>query len=281
MAAIVIRMSTFDSLRAWVVVGACVLALPGCQRIDDGASDDDTPFDTDFTAGDDTDGPFLETGAFEDTGVDDPDDDDTNAACDPVEGTDCGAGEKCTAVLEGSTPAYACVSETGTQGLGQSCTVSLEDGLDGCTAGTVCLGEDAGTCRPLCTDNADCTMALCLEDPLHGIEHCAADCSPFGTACPSLQQCRRQGDRFSCVDALPADVGGAGEPCLLENDAGCGQGFMCVSGALVPDCQSAGCCTPLCDLSLGDTCVSPATCNAALESPSPGFESIGACFVPA
>jgi hypothetical protein len=37
----------------------------------------------------------------------------------------------------------------------------------------------------------------------------------------------------------------------------------------------------LCDLGGADPCDVPATCNAVIDAPAPGFEGIGACFVPA
>ncbi len=279
---IVIRMRGFNSVRSrWV--GLCLVGVTtlGCQRIDDGDANDssNTPFETDFSDNGASGDSLLESGTFFDDSNDA--DNEPEFSCNPVTSIECGDGEKCTVVLQDSEPTFTCVGETGSRSVGDDCTVSLEDGLDGCTAGSVCLGEDAGTCRPLCDSPVDCTSALCLEDPLHGVPHCAPDCIPFEPNCSNLLQCRRQSDRFSCVDALPGDVGGSGESCSLQGDAGCGQGLMCVTGALVPGCATAGCCTPLCDLDSVSACNAPATCTPALEGPAPGFESIGACFVPA
>jgi len=253
-------------------------ALGGCQRLDDSNTQPggDVPFDTDaFDEGDSSDSLLqgASEGGSEGGGLE--------FGCNPVTNADCSEDEKCTAVLAGASLSYACVGETGTQGIGESCDISLDDGLDGCTVGTVCLGDEIGTCRPLCNGDGDCTSAQCLEDPIHDVPHCAADCSPFEPSCGSGLQCRRQSDRYSCIDPLPGDVGGEGEPCELQSDAGCGEGLMCITGALVPSCTSSGCCVSLCDLDALDPCNAPSTCNAALEAPAPGFESIGACFVPA
>ncbi|MGH1347146.1 MAG: hypothetical protein ACRBN8_36630 [Nannocystales bacterium] len=276
-------MRSFSSVGPlWASLCLAGLAVFGCQRIGDGESDDDngnTPVDTDIDDDGLSGGSLLESGTFDDTA--DDDDGGSEVNCDPVTSAECGDDEKCTVVLQGAEPSFTCVGEAGSLAIGADCTVSLSDGLDGCAAGSVCLGEDAGTCRPLCANSSDCSSALCLDDPLYGVPHCAPDCSPFEPTCSNLLQCRRQNDRFSCVDALPGDVGGAGEPCTLQGDAGCGQGQMCVTGALVPDCTTAGCCTPLCDLDSSVGCDAPATCTPALESAAPGFESIGACFVPA
>jgi len=256
----------------------CVVAVAGCQRLgDEGPADDPAPADTDVDIDDSISGGSLlesgDEGGSDDGGVE--------VGCDPITNVPCGGGEKCTVVLSGSAPSFACVGETGSAEVDQNCDMSLEDGLDGCVQGTVCLGDEVGTCRPLCSSEADCTAAQCIEDPIHEVPHCASDCSPLEPTCPGLLQCRRQSDRYSCVDALPGDVGGAGEACELEGDAGCGEGLMCITGALVPGCAAPGCCVTLCDLDELDSCSAPATCTQALEAPAPGFETVGACFVPA
>lgn len=201
--------------------------------------------------------------------------------CDAVLQTDCDEGEKCTAILSGGVVQYTCVTDDGMLETDATCTVSLTDGLDGCLSGLVCLGDDAGTCRPHCDTANDCEASLCLEDPIHEVRHCAAQCSPFEPLCPSTLQCRRRGDRFACVDPQEGDVGGAGTTCNLADDGGCAAGLLCVPGALAPGCENANCCVPLCDLSSADSCNAPATCNGALIAPAPGFENVGACFVPA
>ncbi len=276
MLGIVTNMRIFSS---WASVGLAVVSLAGCQRLD-GGDEPNTPPDTDgMSAGnlDDVSGGSLLESGGEDTGSDE----DPQEECNPVTGAPCTEGEKCTVIRSGGSFDYVCVGESGTTPLGNACTVSLQDGLDGCTAGSVCLGADAGTCRPLCKSNADCEGATCVADPFDGVPHCADDCSPFEPACAGMLQCRRQGDRFSCLDALPGDVGGGGDACQLQGDAGCGEGFVCLSGALVPGCGTAGCCVSVCDLDAADTCSAPSTCTSVLEGPAPGFEAIGACFVPA
>lgn len=265
----------------WTGLCLAASAVLGCQRLDDPeSSSNDSSFETSFPGdGDDSGGPLLDSGgAPDDSGSDDGG---TEFECDAVTNVPCGASEKCTAVTDGGSIAYTCVGEVGTRAIGQDCTVSLDDGLDGCVAGSVCLGDDAGSCRAHCNTDVDCTDGTCIADPRHDVRHCADDCSPFEMSCPGALQCRRQIERFSCIDARDGDIGGSGEPCVLEGDSGCAEGLMCVSGALVPDCASAGCCVTFCDLAGPDTCIAPATCTSALDAPAPGFESIGACFVPA
>lgn len=273
-------MRCFGSSSArWASICLVAATVLGCQRLDDpgGSGGDDSSFDTDFPTDDNPSSGLLEGGG----GNEASDGGGIELTCDAVTNAPCGEGEKCTAVLDGGSVAYTCVGEAGSQAVGQDCTVSLEDGLDGCIAGAVCLGDDAGSCRAHCNSNVDCTDGTCIEDPQHDVLHCADDCSPFEPSCAGALQCRRQVDRFSCVDPQEGDIGGSGEPCVLEGDSGCAEGLMCVSGALVPDCASAGCCVTFCDLNGPDTCSAPATCTSALEAPAPGFESIGACFVPA
>ena len=122
---------------------------------------------------------------------------------------------------------------------------------------------------------------MCLSATVGSAPYCADDCSPFEALCTSPTQCRRNDERFSCRVPRESDVGGGGSPCEQEDDGGCAGGFVCVAGALVPGCTEGNCCAPLCDLEAVDSCGSPATCNQALSAPAPGFETIGACFVPA
>ncbi len=272
----VMRMRTPLSLCALALVG---FVGAGCQRLDGGDASGGGP--SSMSAGNDDDtggGTLLASGGDESSedggGI-------MGSGCDPVAQTDCDPGEKCTATLSGAGLTYACVGEVGTLQEQETCTVSLEDGLDGCFAGTVCLGDESGTCRPLCEGENDCEDGLCVEDPFDTVPHCAADCSPFEPSCPSPLECRRQGDRFVCLDPAEGDVGGAGAECQVAQDSGCSEGHVCVPGALVPGCETTSCCVTLCDLDSVDGCPAPATCNAAIGTPAPGFESIGACFVPA
>jgi hypothetical protein len=88
-------------------------------------------------------------------------------------------------------------------------------------------------------------------------------------------------DRFVCEFGRNGDTGGQGDPCSITTDDGCAEGFVCLPGELVPGCSEGGCCTNVCDTSSGSGCDSPAICAQIFESPAPGNETIGACFVPA
>ena len=106
-------------------------------------------------------------------------------------------------------------------------------------------------------------------------------CTPFASPCPTPLACRRNGDRFSCQFLAAGDVGGPGDACGVTDDAGCAPGLVCLPGALVPDCTNDNCCAPVCDTTDADPCIAPASCLPIIESPAPGFDTIGACFVPA
>jgi hypothetical protein len=265
---------------------ALSVALPfllslGCQRLPgDEDDDDDGPSTPDTTGG------TFQPGDGTDEGVDGEDEEESEGSsslCDPVDQTGCESGQKCTAILTSGEIVYACAPAPGGLGPEEACAASPTDGLDGCPAGYACLADEAeaGLCAPLCESNADCTQGLCVPARETDIPYCADDCSPFEGACPPPLQCRRSGDRFSCTFLSLGDVGGPGEPCQVTDDAGCAPGLVCLPGALVPGCSTDNCCTTVCDTSESDPCQAPASCQPVLEGPAPGYENIGACFVPA
>lgn len=253
----------------------------GCQRLelseDDGAltlldGSGGTTDDGGSTFGNDT------SGSEEDTSDTTP----PTSDCDPVLQSGCNSGEKCTAVVASGQVGYVCANDPGDLDPFSSCEQALSSGIDGCSAGHACVADEteAGLCVPLCEGSSDCTAAICVNDPLNRIPYCADECSPFEGGCPEPQQCRRDDDRFACEFTREGDVGGQNEPCAMLGDAGCAEGFVCVSGALVPECTTDGCCTSVCDTT-DDTCESPSTCAAIFSGPAPGYETIGGCLVPA
>lgn len=200
--------------------------------------------------------------------------------CDPIAQTNCATGEKCTAVTTPQGVAFRCVSDPGDLLPYDSCFPS-PDGVDGCVLGHVCAGSpETALCVPLCESDADCSPAVCVATT-EGIPYCANECSPFLPGCAGSLECRRTSDRFACVFSDPLDVGGQLAPCAVQNDLGCEGGFACLPGELVPGCTTPTCCTGLCDLSEDETCAAPSICAALITEPAPGFEIVGACFVPA
>jgi hypothetical protein len=266
-------------MRACLAFSLALLALPlGCQRLpEDEPNDDDGPSTPDTTGG-----TFLPG----DEGTTNGEADETagsSSFCDPVAQTGCAAGQKCTAIVTVEGVEYTCAAAPGGLGPQEACGASPSDGVDGCPAGYACLADEAeaGLCAPLCEGNGDCTQALCVPARETDIPYCADDCSPFSSPCPTPLSCRRNGDRFSCLFLGLGDVGGPGEACAIAGDAGCAPGLVCLPGALIPDCTSDNCCSSVCDTTDADPCQAPASCLPIIESPAPGFESIGACFVPA
>lgn len=268
-------------MRTWFAPLVVVLLTmcPGCQRLPDAG---DGPSSQGGGPDDESGGTFLP----QDTSNDDEESADetgSGSMCNPVAQIGCASDEKCTALISGGEIGYGCVADSITLDPNDPCSASHESGLDGCPEGFVCLEDEGnnGLCAALCLNGTDCTQAECLDARESDIPYCADDCSPFGSQCPSPLQCRRNDDRFSCKFIGLNDVGGAGTACGIEDDAGCAPGLVCVPGALIPGCTSDNCCTGLCDTSEGDPCGSPSTCNPILTSAAPGFEDIGACFVPA
>ncbi len=276
------RGASLLTMRPWLALFPAVLLASslGCQRFPEEDPDDDPP--PMGTVSDPGGGTLLPPDGDE---TDDSNADGTGSmnGCDPVAQIGCSPGEKCTALVTGGVIVYACVSDPAGLDPNSPCQPSHEDGIDGCPAGTACLGDESGNglCAALCEANAQCEQAVCLAARESDIPYCAADCSPFESLCPAPTLCRRNADRFSCSFLDDGDVGGAGAPCGIADDAGCGPGFACLPGALVPDCGTDNCCAGLCDLSENDPCASPSTCNSILQAAAPGFEEIGACFVPA
>jgi hypothetical protein len=203
--------------------------------------------------------------------------------CDPVAQLGCIAGEKCTAVLVGNTVAYACVADSPAHEPNAPCTASPNTGVDGCPDGYACIADevDSALCVELCLADADCGGGLCVDGLVAPIPYCAGACSPFENMCATPLQCRASADRFTCRFAHETDVGGQGDPCSVPDDVGCGEGFVCIPGELVPGCVDPACCTTLCDVNDGIGCDAPAGCQSIFGAPAPGYEDVGACFVPA
>lgn len=275
------------SIRRSVCAVTLLLATTACQRIPDeggpitsaggGGGDTGGTFGPGtFGTADPTNNPADGSDVGDDEGGGEP-------PCDPVEQSGCNDAERCTVVgSDDGEPTFGCVSDSGALQPFDACTADAA-GQDGCPAGHACVADIAGegACMPLCATSNDCDLGSCTTSTFGVIPYCADDCSPFEPLCAAPTQCRRNGERFSCRVPQESDVGGAGSPCIQLDDGGCTSGLICVPGALVPDCTEQNCCAPLCDVDELGACASPATCSPALEAPAPGFESIGACFVPA
>jgi len=267
-------------MRSWLALVPALFLLPAaaCQQLPSTEDDDDGPSAPASTGG----GTLLP--GNDDTGDEMADGDSGGeSVCNPVTQIGCPPSEKCTAILSGGEIVYACAADSGGLDPNSSCQPSPADGIDGCPTGYACLRDEGGNslCAALCLADADCTQAQCIPSRELPIPYCADDCSPFEASCPSPLSCRRNGNRFSCQFIGEGDVGPAGSPCAIADDAGCAPGLVCLPGALVPDCVTDNCCTPVCDVTEAMPCSSPAICSELLPGAAPGFEEIGACFVPA
>lgn len=258
-----------------------VLLLGACQRVplDDGDSAAETGGpDTDS----DTDGPPT-------TGMSGPPPD-LNPVydCEPAEASSCPMGQKCTALSEGGLQNhFKCVPDDGQLPAYEPCVPAPENGQDSCGAGTVCLAYSeqdlsSGRCLPVCRNDTDCDPGLCTTSPFSGTTFCADSCDPAAPLCFPGLGCRQAKDRFICEMLIEEDVGLEGAACSEANYRGCADTYACLPGALVPNCASAGCCTSTCVVSGDpDQCPSPTLCVGLFAAPAPGFEDVGACFVPA
>lgn len=207
--------------------------------------------------------------------------------CEPADLDSCPEGEKCTALVKGVYQnLYDCVPDDTALDPYSECSPSPINGQDGCPRSTICApnsGEDStGICVPLCAKDNECGDGRCIENPYNNVPVCADACDPLVPICKGTLECRQTDDSFACQQPTEVDIGTETAQCLSEGDRGCSQAFVCEAGELIPNCASPTglCCTAICDLTGPDTCVAPATCNEAFSSPAPGYEWVGACFVP-
>ncbi len=259
-----------------VLVG---LTAVGCQQIprtEFTTADPDFLPDTDS----DTDGDTGNT-----TGVAPPNQ--PTYLCDPGNPEACPSGQKCSGLYQTDDNfVFDCVNDDGYLDPFQTCTPSPANGQDGCPRGFMCQDTttdgSAGLCLSGCQTNGDCGDGTCVTNPHTGVPHCAQTCDPLLPNCPSILTCHVSSDRFGCLIPLEFDSGITADPCDPLSGRGCVEGFVCRHGELIPDCQSTTgfCCTSVCDQTDGSECVAPTSCNPVLSDPAPGFDHIGACYVP-
>lgn len=287
---------TMATLRRWLQIGrpaasatslVLLLAAPlGCQQVPDG-----DPTDSGSDESESSDASASASAGSSATGATSSNDSGSplpEYLCDPADITTCPDGEKCTALLKGQYQNhYECVPDDGVHGLFDTCSPSPLDGQDGCSPGTYCgadsFDQQTGLCVPLCKKDPDCTGS-CVVNAFDQVPYCGDACDPTQPNCPAGLQCRRGDGAFACSFFETAiDIGEAGAQCFLEHDIGCREGYVCLPGAIVPDCASPTefCCTAICDQDLGDTCSAPASCKELFTDPDPGYEWVGACYVPA
>jgi hypothetical protein len=181
--------------------------------------------------------------------------------CDPF-AQDCPEGEKCVPYSSsgGNWDDSKCVPVLGEQTVGDSCTYAgTLESTDDCDATSFCFGvEDVdgeliGNCHSFCKGSAD--MPECPEGftcPIMNagsINLCVQACDPITQDCFNGEGCYWGDSSFSCVSTQGPGIAD-GEPCSYIND--CTPSSMCTTAEVLPACNGAACCSPFCNLELGD-----------------------------
>ncbi|MCA9662697.1 MAG: hypothetical protein KC486_30435 [Myxococcales bacterium] len=163
----------------------------------------------------------------------------------------CPEGMKC--ILDGGQSKTQCVDLVADpKQFGDACDGASDpfDDVDDCDDGLICFGsEEGGICIPFCGIGEDFSCPsgyLCstCQDCVLGL--CIPSCDPVGDDCSPGQVCIPEDNGFVCVVDASAREGAFGDPCEFVN--ACDPGLVCLNPDYVPDCDSAGCCTPFCDL---------------------------------
>jgi hypothetical protein len=207
---------------------------------------------------------------------------------------DCPGGEKCVPYSStgGTWDANKCVPVLGDQAVGEPCTYGgVVEATDDCDATSHCWdvmdvdGEAIGTCMAFCMgtpDMPECPEgSQCLISSDSAINLCIGTCDPILQDCNDGLACFWTYTEFRCV--FTTENLQPGEPCSFIND--CVQGNICIPADVLPSCANSACCSPFCDLELGDQpCeVLPGTaCVPFFEEGTalPGYEHVGVCIVP-
>jgi hypothetical protein len=202
----------------------------------------------------------------------------------------CPEGEKCVPYSNdgGLYPnANKCVPVLGSAEPGSPCTWSgIVEATDDCNAASRCLVEDGsmmGTCVAFCTGSPASPICAPELTCVMGFEGTVADCLPQchpafpHVSCSEGQGCYWTGSAFECVDV--AGELGPGDACEFVNV--CAPGQLCAEAALVPGCESTGCCTPFCTLEFGCV-VEGSECVPFFEPGSAplGLADLGLCMLP-
>ena len=180
-------------------------------------------------------------------------------------------------------------------GLYEPCTVigSGVSGVDTCGPHKMCwnvvdgVGECIGMCQgtqeaPHCEDPA----ALCMVGREGILNLCFPMCDPILQDCPNNDLCLvspNEPNCFICVLDASGDEGQAFDPCEYAN--ACDPGHLCADPKLAAECDpdQTGCCLPMCDTSLANTCPGAGqACVPWFEAGTapPGFENVGLCGLP-
>jgi len=266
-----------------------------------GGAEDTTASETGSTAGtnltattepagpkDPTDGP----GTYNDPGVS------RILQCDVWSPNNCPSGTKCMPWADdggSSWNATKCTVMDPNPGQpGDICTTDGNlSGVDSCEMGAMCMNIDhvsgEGICVAFCEgtgpEDATCDSGFACsiydEDLLI---LCLPTCDPVVADCEYGQTCvpQRGGDGFVCVNDASEGAGFYGDYCFSENS--CAPGHYCLNPEYVMGCETAGCCSPWCDLGDDDPCPGASTECIPWFDPDlgipPGGQDIGICGIP-
>ncbi len=209
---------------------------------------------------------------------------------------DCAAGSKCAPYDEnadGIHDSARCVPIDGTPGqVGDDCKIEgpVASGNDDCDLGLVCWDLDEmnnGRCLSMCQgakEAPQCPDGLVCDISNGGaLILCLQSCDPLTPSCPLGQICLPGQGVFICDTDASGDMGSYGDDCAFVNV--CDTGLFCAPSQSVPGCETAGCCSEYCDLTIGG-----ANCSGAPQQECvpffdagmapPGYEDVGVCSIP-
>jgi len=209
---------------------------------------------------------------------------------------DCPDGEKCMPWASDNGNAWNATKcspiDAAPQQPGDICTTEGGgvSGVDNCAKSAMCWDVDPetneGVCVAFCEgtnpEDGTCDAGFSCSIYSDGVLIlCLPDCDPLLQDCPGDDLCIPSGDDFTCVLDASGDAGLYGDPCEYANV--CKPGLYCLNPEYVEGCQSAGCCTPFCDISEDNMCPGGTQeCIPWFEEGNepPGKENVGICGIP-
>jgi hypothetical protein len=208
------------------------------------------------------------------TAPDDPTGEPTQS-CDPWSDPfeECGAGQACSFVD------MRCHEALGTAGEDEFCELLDPDRWVGtCAPGLVCVveTESFGRCALPCMDDDVCGEGRGCHQPAGDspTRVCVSPCDPIVQDCSTDEGCYV----LDLDDPVPlcarAGPGVESDPCAVPDD--CAPGHHCTAPAnhMVECADPLGCCTPLCDVEIGDCVGLNPICTALAVPDAP---NLGVC----
>lgn len=265
-----------------------------------------------ISTGDDTTAATLEATTATSSGVDPPNSSSSATTADPCGGAcqaegelcdfyaqDCEDGLKCMPHAdpgEGTWTESICVPVAPDPGqLGDPCTVEGGDysGLDTCDVGLICWDRDfvthIGHCVELCKGSqqdpfCDTPQGFCYILASQQVAVCLPTCDPRDDdlACPPGQVCwltpTLQG--LQCLPDASGVEGQTFDDCAGE--ASCDPGLYCIDTSFAAECagNSAGCCSPFCDVTRPDVCPGAGQECVSVNDGGLPVADLGLCALP-